>query len=144
MIMRFTFSFLLFTFLLILNSCYKGKSVDLIVHNAKIHTMNDANVVSEAMAIKDGKIVEVGPERQILNRYSANEEIDAGGKDVYPGFTDAHGHILSYAQQILSVDLVGCKSMDELLVRVEKYQQKNNRKFIIGRGWDQSLWASKD
>ena len=141
----FPFSFFIFSFLtLILNSCYKGKSVDLIIHNAKIHTMNDANVVSEAMAIKDGKIVEVGPERQILNRYSANEEIDAGGKDVYPGFTDAHGHILSYAQQILSVDLVGCKSMDELLVRIEKYQQKNNRKFIVGRGWDQSLWTSKD
>ncbi len=140
----FTFPFCFFLLLLLLNSCYKGKSVDLIVHNAKIHTMDDANGVFDAMAIKDGKIVEVGPERQILNRYSSEEEIDAGGKDVYPGFTDAHGHILSYAQQILSVDLVGCKSMDEIIVRIEKYQTKNKRKFILGRGWDQSLWSSKD
>lgn len=137
----FLLSSFLFPFLLLLNSCYKGKSVDLVVHNAKVHTMSDDGLVHEAMAIKDGKIVEVGPERQILNKYSAEEEIDAAGKDVYPGFTDAHGHILSYANQLLSVDLFGSKSMDEITVRVEKYQSKNKRKFIVGRGWDQSLWA---
>lgn len=130
--------------LLVLTSCFKGKSVDLIVHNANIHTMNEKGDVMEAMAIKDGKIVEVGPERQILNKYSAEEEIDAAGKDVYPGFTDCHGHILSYAKQMLSTDLVGSKSLEEMMIRVEKYQQKFNRKIIIGRGWDQSLWASKE
>lgn len=136
----FTFSSLL----LVLTACFKGKSVDLIVHNAKVHTMEDGNKIFEAFAVKDGIIVEVGAERQILNKYSSEEEIDAGGKDVYPGFTDAHGHILSYADQLLSADLVGCKSMDELLVRVEKYQLKHNRKIIIGRGWDQSLWLNGD
>ncbi len=126
---------------LLFSACYKGKNADLVVHNANIHTMVEGEQVQQAMAIKDGKIIEVGPERQILNKYSAEEVLDAGGKDIYPGFTDAHGHMLSYAQQLLSVDLVGTKSMDELLVRVEKYQQRNKRKFIIGRGWDQSLWG---
>ena len=123
-------------------SCYKGKSVDLIVHNGVIHSMEDGDQIAEAMAIKDGKIVEVGPERQILNKYSADEIIDAFGKEIYPGFTDAHGHLLSYADQLLSVDLVGSKSFDEVLVRLEKYQSKHNRSFIIGRGWDQSLWST--
>lgn len=132
------------TLIFALSACYKGKSVDLIIHNAKVHTLVDNAEVAEAIAIKDGKIVEVGPERQILNKYSSDEEIDAEGKDVYPGFTDAHGHILSYAKQLLSADLVGSKSMDELLVRLEKYQSKNNRKFIIGRGWDQSLWGTTE
>ena len=31
-----------------------------------------------------------------------------------------------------------------MLVRIEKYQSKHNRKFIIGRGWDQSLWKNGD
>jgi predicted amidohydrolase YtcJ len=106
--------------------------------------MNEQNTVAEAMAIKDGKIVEVGPERQILNKYSSEEEIDAAGKDVYPGFTDGHGHILSYAKQKLSVDLVGTRSFDELLVRTEKYQSRFKRKFIVGRGWDQSLWPTNE
>jgi predicted amidohydrolase YtcJ len=119
----------------------KGESVDLVIHNAQIHTLNEKDEVHEAIAIKDGKIVEVGPERQILNKYSADEYIDVEGKDIYPGWIDAHGHMLSYAKQKLSVDLVGCSSYDEMIVRIEKYQSKYNRKFIIGRGWDQSLWG---
>jgi predicted amidohydrolase YtcJ len=130
--------------LLIVSACYKGKSVDLVIHNAKVHTLVDNSEIAEAIAINDGKIVEIGPERQILNKYSAEEQIDAEGKDIYPGFTDAHGHILSYAKQLLSADLVGSRSMDEILVRLEKYQSKNNRKFIIGRGWDQSLWGTTE
>lgn len=127
-----------------LQSCYKGQNADMIVHNARIHDMLDTTIIHEAMAIRDGKIVEVGPERQILNKYSATEEIDAEGRDVFPGFTDAHGHLISYAKQKLSVDLVGSKSLEEVLVRLEKYQQQYKRNFIVGRGWDQSLWSNKN
>lgn len=130
--------------LLLLSGCYKGKSVDFVIHNAHIHTMNDTDEVHEAMAIKDGIIVEVGPEQQILNKYTSEEEIDAQGKDIYPGFTDAHGHIISLAKKKLGVDLIGTHSYDELLIRIEKYQQKQERKFIIGRGWDQSLWNTTE
>jgi predicted amidohydrolase YtcJ len=128
----------------LISSCYKGQSVDLIVHNARIHTMDEKGSVAQAMAVRDGKIVEVGPERQILNKYSAEEIIDAEGKDVYPALTDCHGHMLSYAEQKLNADLYGSKSFEEVLVRLEKYQSKNKRKFIIGRGWDQSLWTNKE
>jgi predicted amidohydrolase YtcJ len=83
----------------------KGESVDTIIHNAQVHTMDLDNTIYDAVAMKDGKIVEVGPERQILNKYSADEYIDAGQKTVYPGFIDAHGHLLGYARAKLSVDL---------------------------------------
>lgn len=138
--MKLLFSVTVVALVFTLSSCYKGESVDLVIHNARVHVMDDLSSVEDAIAIKDGKIVEVGPERKILNKYSAEEYIDAQLKDVYPGFTDAHGHILSYAKQMLSVNLVGCKSYDEMIVRIEMYQGKHQRKFIIGRGWDQSLW----
>jgi predicted amidohydrolase YtcJ len=125
-------------------SCMKGKSVDLVIHNAKIHTMDDKNTIAQAIAIKDGKIVEVGPDRQIMNKYSADEFIDAEGKDVFPGFADAHGHMMSLARQKLSANLVGSSSMEELVVRVEKYAQRKERAVIVGGGWDQSLWNSKE
>lgn len=128
---------------ILFSGCYKGKAVDLVIYNAAIHTMDDANHVYDAIAIKDGKVIEAGPERQIRNKYAADEEIDAAGKDIYPGFTDAHGHLFSYADQLLSTNLVGAKSFDEVLVRLEKYQQKKHRSIIIGRGWDQSLWEDK-
>lgn len=136
--------FYILLFVFALTSCYKGNSVDLIIHNAKIHTMNESNAIEQAIAIKDGKVVEVGPERQILNKYSSEETIDAQGKDLYPGLTDAHGHMISYAKQKLSADLTGSKSFEEVLVRLERYQSKYKRKFIVGRGWDQSLWINKE
>lgn len=122
----------------------KGKRVDLVIYNAKIHSMNESDQVYQAIAIKDGKIVELGPDRQILNKYSAAEEVDAQGKEVYPAFTDAHGHMMSYARLKCSADLVGTQSMEELLNRVEKYAQKKKRVCIVGRGWDQSFWANKE
>ena len=118
------YSILLFLTLL-LTACMKGQKVDLIVHNAKIHTMDLSNSMHEAMAIRNGKIVEVGPERQILNKYRSDESIDAQGKELYPGFTDAHGHMLMYAKQLLGVDLNGVRSEQELVHRCEQYKAQH-------------------
>jgi hypothetical protein len=76
--------------------CMKGKKVDLIIHNAIIHTANDMSEVEEAMAIKDGKIIEVGPERQILNKYRYDESIDMMQSSIYPPFTDGDFPLFSY------------------------------------------------
>lgn len=138
--MKHLHSFVAISLLFILSSCFKGESVDLIIHNARIHTLTEMGEVMDAIAIKNGKIVEVGPERQILNKYSADEYIDAQLKDMYPGFTDAHAHLLNYARLKLSVDLVGCKSYEEMISRIKDYQKDHDRGFIIGRGWDQSIW----
>lgn len=135
--------FPLFILILLVTSCYKGKNVDLIIHNANVHIMNDKLEIAEAIAIKDGEIVEVGPERQILNKYSSEIIIDAQSKDVFPGFHDAHGHIMSLAKQKLNADLRETRSYYEVISRLEKYQNKNNQEIIIGRGWDQSLWNEK-
>jgi predicted amidohydrolase YtcJ len=99
---------------MVFSSCYKGIDVDLVIHNAKIHTMNDKNLIVEAIAVKDGKIVEVGPNQQILNKYNSEKIIDAQGKDLYPGLTDAHGHILSYMNQLLSKFLLPFLVFDDM------------------------------
>ncbi|MGB1518367.1 MAG: amidohydrolase, partial [Crocinitomicaceae bacterium] len=118
---------------LALSSCFKGESVDIIIHNARVHTLTELEEVMDAIALRDGKIIEVGPERQILNKYSAKEYIDAGLKEIYPGFTDAHAHLMSYARLKLSVDLVGCKSYEEMINRIKDYQKGHDHEFIIGR-----------
>ena len=135
--------FLLIPLLLILNACYKGKSVDLIIHNARIHVLNDKLEMAEAIAIKDGEIVEVGPERQILNKYTAPTIINAQKKDVVPGFHDAHGHIMSLAKQKLNADLRKTRSYFEMISTLEKHQSKTKQTILIGRGWDQSIWGEE-
>lgn len=137
--------FILISFLLItLSGCFKGEKVDLIIHNAQIHTMDNKLSVHEAMAVHNGEIIEIGPERSILNRFRADESINAEKKDVYPGFHDGHGHIMSLASQRLVADLTGSESYYEMLSRLEKFAQKKQPEFLVGRGWDQSLWGEED
>ncbi len=134
----------LVSLLFILTACFKGKKVDMIIHNAKIHTMDENNSIAEAMAIQNGKIVELGPERQILNKYRADETIDAAGRDVFPGLADAHAHMMSLARMKLAANLFGCSSMEDLLVRLEKYDQKHTYKQLVGYGWNEQLWLKQE
>ncbi|WP_027418395.1 amidohydrolase [Crocinitomix catalasitica] len=122
--------------------CYKSDTADLIIHNAKIYSCDENFTIYDAMAIRDGKIIQLGPEREILNGYKCDNIIDAKLRPVYPGFHDGHCHFLGYAQGFAEVDLRGSKSFDEVLNKIAIYQSKNERPWIIGRGWDQSLWAN--
>ena len=122
--------------LALISSCFKGQEVDLIVHNANIHSGNRYDHVYEAMAIKDGIILELGPEREILNKYRG-KAIDAQDKHIYPSFADAHGHLFWSAEKRLTCDLTGSQSMNEVINRLEKYQTQYKPKVLVGRGWDQ-------
>lgn len=126
--------YILIAITLLVSSCFKGKKVDLIIHNAKIHSMNSENAIYQAMAVKDGKIIELGAERQILNKYRSDEELDALEKDVFPGFSDAHTHLLRLAQVRLSANLSDAQTVEQISVLLEKYHSRNNRKFILGHG----------
>ena len=50
-------------------SCIKFKDADLVLHNGTIYTCDVEFSAGQAMAVKDGKILEIGPEHQILNKY---------------------------------------------------------------------------
>lgn len=125
--------------LLTFTSCYKGESADLVIHNAKIYTLDGELNVYEAVAIRDGKIIELGPNRQILNKYSAEQTIDAQMRPIFPGFIDAHGHLYSQAQLDLQVDLNHTSSKKEIIDRLKSKEKVNG--WIQGRGWDHSLWT---
>lgn len=140
--MRLFSYFLIFT-LIVLTSCMKSKKVDLIVHNAIIHTFDDTNSEFEAMAIKDGKIVELGPERQILNKYRSEQTIDARGRHIYPGLTDAHAHLKLAAKSRMGIDLKGIRSFDQIVFKLEQFHAKYPNEPIIARGWSEMDWLDQ-
>jgi len=130
-------------FMSVLTSCYQGDTADLIIHNAKIYSCDKGFNVYEAMAIRDGKILQMGPEREILNGYDCDNIIDAELKPIYPGFYDAHCHFLSYAKTLRDVNLVGSKSFEEVVMKIDlHYELYGKDKWITGRGWDQTLWEN--
>ena len=126
---------------LLLASCYHSQEADLVVHNARIRSMDEAGTVHQAMAIRDGRIVELGPERQILNRYAATETVDAAGQVVLPGFIDGHCHFFGYGLNKQKVDLTGTTWWNEVVDRTVAFAEAHpGDGWIIGRGWDQNDW----
>lgn len=134
------------TFLLcgaLLAGCYHSQEADLVIHNAVIHSMDENNTTYQAMAVRDGRIVELGPERQILNRYASTQVYDAGGNTVYPGFIDGHCHFFGFGLNKQKVDLLGTKSWAEAVERTQAFAAAHpGTGWILGRGWDQNLWEA--
>jgi predicted amidohydrolase YtcJ len=72
-----------------------GRSADLIVRNAKIHTLDGRAPRATALAVRDGVFLAVGDERTILaHRGPATRVIDAAGRTLVPGLNDSHIHVI--------------------------------------------------
>ncbi|HEX6059345.1 MAG TPA: amidohydrolase [Gemmatimonadaceae bacterium] len=116
---------------------------DLVVRDARIHTVDDARPVAEAMAIRDGRIVFVGSDRGASVFVGARTRVlDLDGRTVIPGMVDAHAHLLGLGQSLRSVDLVGTSSYEEVIARVvARAREVPAGTWITGRGWDQNDWG---
>ena len=122
-------------------SCNQKTKVDLIVHNAKIYTVDESFSLAEAFAVKDGKFVAVGSESDIMDHYTATKVVDAQGNAVYPGFMDGHSHFSGYGENLVRwADLKGCRSYDEVIERLKVHDSLYPAEWLLGRGWDQNLW----
>ena len=142
--MNYKISILSCLTILLIGSCSESLDADLIVHNALIYSVNDQMETYEAMAIKDGRIIELGPEHQILNKYKSNEIRDVQKAVIYPGFIDAHSHFLGYGLTSSQLDLIGTTSFEDVLNRIDSYHSKNESTWIQGRGWDQNDWETSN
>lgn len=121
-----------------------AQQVDLIIHNAKIYTVDQQFSIVEAIAIQDGSILAIGTDKAILSQYQSTQQVDAKGKPIYPGFYDAHCHFYRYGLGLQTVNLVGTKSYEEIIDKLIQYRKDNpNKSWIIGRGWDQNDWENQ-
>ncbi len=125
-------------------SCSNKEQVDTLVYNATIYTVDSSFSITEAMVVKNGKIIETGTVVNLENKYSAKEKIDAQGKFIYPGFIDAHAHFIGYAESLTRANLFGTKSWDEVLNVLKLFSEQHKEGWLLGRGWDQNNWPTKD
>lgn len=72
------------------------QKADLIIYHAKIATMNKQGEFAEAIAIRDGIILETGTTKHIRSVYedATTNMIDGGNKTVIPGINDSHMHVI--------------------------------------------------
>jgi predicted amidohydrolase YtcJ len=130
--------------LLFANAFSQKHDIDLLVYNANIYTVDHNFSKATAMAVHNGKIVTVGSTTHLKNKFNAKESIDLKGKFVYPGFIDAHAHFMGYAIDLLSADLVGTTSWDEILQKLKTFAAAHPEGWLMGSGWDQNDWKEKD
>src|SRR4051812_29214431 len=68
-------------------------AADLILHNGHVVTVDKSSTIAQAVAIKDGKILRVGPNADVLEaKGDKTQVIDLAGKTVLPGLIDSHVH----------------------------------------------------
>jgi len=127
-----------------ITSCKFRQKAQLIIHHAKIYTVDDNFSIAEAMAVYDGKIIAIGSNDEILKQFETAELIDAKGKTIYPGFIDAHCHFTGFATDMWKCNLVGTGSFDEVITKIKEYSQQAPMEWIYGRGWDQNDWQVKE
>jgi predicted amidohydrolase YtcJ len=66
---------------------------DLVLRSGKIITVDEKETIVEAVAVKHGKIIAVGRDKEIDAYISSNTKIiDLKGRTVLPGLMDSHGH----------------------------------------------------
>ena len=132
------FSLLLFVVFCITTGC--TNNVDLLVHNANIYTANEEFDKATAFVVDNGKFVDVGGE-ELVNKYNPVNTVDARGLAIYPGFMDAHCHLLAMGFSEYKTDLSQSNSLEEVINKIVKHHEKNNQNIILGEGWDQNRWA---
>ena len=121
-----------------------AQQADLAIVNARIYTANPRQPRASAMAVRAGKIVAVGDDVSRMTG-PATKSIDAHGMAVLPGLIDSHGHVRGLGTALETLDLRGVKSEKEIADMVrESAKQAKPGDWILGRAWDQNLWAVKE
>lgn len=118
--------------------------IDFLLLNGRIWTGNPDYPWAEALAAANGKITAVGTVDSLKTEAGPHTKIlDAGGRLVLPGFIDNHTHFVTGGFHLLSVNLRGSHSPDDLACRIaEKAKNLPSGHWITGGGWNHELWSS--
>ena len=118
-------------------------SAPLILYNCTLADQGIASRNTQAIALENGRILAIGPDRDIM-RFTGpdTEKIDLGGRLVVPGFIDCHIHFYEWALNRQGLKLENLARLDDLLARVKKAAGRlPEGQWIIGQGWNETDWT---
>lgn len=112
---------------------------DLLLTGARIHTVDPELPEAEALAVRGGRIVWVGPDAEAADWAGPDtERIDAGGRLVLPGFIDAHNHV-RLGSDDACVQLAGVRTLEAILDRIGEWREANpDAEWIEAEAFDYS------
>ncbi|MEC8141362.1 MAG: amidohydrolase family protein [Bacteroidota bacterium] len=115
-----------------------------VYYNASGYTIESDSLLSFSTLVVDGqKVFAVGGD-DLASKYLNMPSVtvfDLEGKTLLPGIIDAHGHVMGLGFQELQINLAGITSLQGTLQVLKEYAEANPElEWIIGRGWNQTLW----
>ena len=118
------------------------EGADVLIYGGRIYTVNNAEPLVEAVAVKDGKVLYAGHEAGArLLTDGKTKVINLQGRTMTPGFIEGHGHLMGVGHNEVELDLMAVRSYDELVEQVKVAVSKAKPgEWIQGRGWHQDKW----
>lgn len=104
---------------LLVLSCSQKEQSDLLLVNGKIWTGDEGQPWAEWVAVKNGKILEVGENSKPFSG-KTTETIDLKGRLMVPGFNDSHVHFASAGHLLLNINLLDVNNTELFIQRVKE------------------------
>lgn len=119
---------------------------DLVLTNGNVVTVDDDLPRTAAVAVQGDRILAVGSNEEIAALTGPDTEvIDLGGQTAIPGFIEGHGHYTSFGGSLMILDFRYAKSFAGIVSQVaEAVETTPPGEWIIGRGWHQDKWETKE
>ncbi len=114
-----------------------GPAADLIIVNGKVHTMDAAATIAQAVAVSGTTILKVGTTAEITALAGpVTRVIDAQGHTVTPGFNDSHVHFVSGGLSLGDVDLASLTTLAQVQDKIRAFAAtRPANAWVKGRGW---------
>jgi predicted amidohydrolase YtcJ len=123
-----------------------AERAQLVLFNGRILTVDPRDTVVQALAIRDGKIIAVGADRDILRLAgAATKRIDLQGRTATPGLVDSHAHIADGGvEELYHVHLSDVSTVEEAVRRVQAgLAVLKPGAWLQGDGWDEGKLAER-
>jgi hypothetical protein len=116
---------------------------ELALKNGAIYTVDDTRHWADAVAIRDGRIVFVGTDKDLEAHVGPNTQVvDLNGRMVIPGFQDSHIHPISGGIEAESCNLNGLETAEQYVAKIKEYADAHpEQPWITGGGWLMSAFG---
>jgi predicted amidohydrolase YtcJ len=110
---------------------------DLVLTGGRIFTADAAKTWAEALAVRDGRVIAVGGDRDVRPLVGPRTRvIEVRGRTVTPGFGDAHVHPPLAGMARIRCELHGLHGRDSYLETVATYVREHpDVEWVTGGGW---------
>jgi predicted amidohydrolase YtcJ len=93
---------------------------DLLIHDARIYTMDSRDTIAEAVLISKGRIAAIGSKNDVEQLAPRNSRrLNAQGASIVPGLLDTHPHLLHYGSlEEPLIKIWDCRNHEEIIAKI--------------------------